>query len=41
MLQITSVRTRPREVLVISFDSLKMVSRFNLHDDEELYLFRY
>jgi RecB family endonuclease NucS len=39
MLQITSVRTRPREVLVISFDSLKMVSRFSLHDDEELYLF--
>jgi len=39
MLQITSVRTRPREVLVISFDLLKMVSRFNLHDEEELYLF--
>jgi len=39
MLQITSVRTRPREVLVISFDSLKMVSRFSLHDEEELYLF--
>jgi RecB family endonuclease NucS len=39
MLQITSVRTRPREVLVISFDSLKIVSRFSLHDDEELYLF--
>jgi RecB family endonuclease NucS len=39
MLQITSVRTRPREVLVISFDSLKMASRFSLHDEEELYLF--